>query len=308
MKKIFTLMLAFACALFVGVSCTPDTGDDNGGGVVYTSTITVTGAPEANLTPAAGELSLGYAITNPTLTDALVVTTEATWVHVGAIGEATVALTYDANTDAPGAPAREAVIKFAYNGAEDVLVTLKQDTEAAQFEVAFSEVSCNYAAYTCTPADNEMLYLLASSQDLAQYGVAGETPAELMQNYINMLASYGMLSGEADGWFVFKGATTEMPKGATRWSAEDEVKVYAVGINATVTGEVDEYGAPIINVAYTTTVHVWNVPFLPYPSLTIAEADKTHSVSAAAGVGRNAFCAAVRNTYSIRARVFYRAW
>ena len=128
-------MLAFACALFVGVSCTPDSGQENNGGVTYTSTITVTGAPEANLTPAAGELSLGYAITNPTLTDALNVTTEAAWVHVGEIGEATVALTYDANSDTPGSPAREAVIKFAYNGAADVLVTLKQDSQAPSFTV-----------------------------------------------------------------------------------------------------------------------------------------------------------------------------
>ena len=283
MKKIFTLMLAFACALFVGVSCTPDSGQENNGGVTYTSTITVSGAPEANLTPAAGELSLGYAITNPTLTDALAVTTEATWVHVGEITEATVALTYDANTDAPGAPAREAVITFSYNGAADVIVTLKQDTEAPQFAVAFSEVSCNYATYVCTPTDSETLYLLASSQDLGQYGVQGETPAELMKNYAEMLASYGMLNGEADQYFVFQGANTEMPKEVSRWSAEDEVKVYAVGISVTATGETDEYGTPIVNAALTTAVHAWDVPFLPYPSLTIAEAELTHSVTAAAG-------------------------
>ena len=283
MKKIFTLMLAFACALFVGVSCTPDTPQDDPQGPTYTSKITVTGAPETNLAPAAGELTLGYTIENATLTDALNVTTEATWVHVGEVGEATVAITYDANTDAPGSPAREAVIKFAYNGAADVLVTLKQDTEAAQFAVAFSEVSCNYATYVCTPADSESLYLLVSSQDLAQYGVAGETPAELMTNYVNMLASYGMLSGEADQWFVYQGANTEMPKEASRWSAEESVAVYAVGLTVTV-GEIDpETEMPIVNAALTTAVHAWDVPFLPYPSLTIAEGELTHNVTAAAG-------------------------
>ncbi len=283
MKKIFTLMLAFACAMFVGVSCTPDTPEDNPQGPTYTSKITVTGAPEANLTPDAGELTLGYSIENATLTDALNVTTEATWVKVGEIGDATVAVTYEANTDAPGTPAREAVIKFAYNGAEDVLVTLKQDTAAASFTVEFSNVTPQMASYVCTPADNEMLYLLASSQDLGQYGVQGETPTELMQNYINMLASYGMLTGEADQWFVFQGANTEMPKEASRWSAEENVTVYAVGISVTVTGETDEYGAPIVNAALTTAVHAWNVPFLPYPTLTIAEADKNKTVTSAAG-------------------------
>ena len=117
MKKLFTLMWAIVCAALTVVSCTTDGSADDPQGPTYTSTITVTGAPEDNLTPEAGELSLGYTIENPTLTGALVVTTEAAWVKVGEIGEATVALTYEANTDAPGSPAREAVIKFAYNGA-----------------------------------------------------------------------------------------------------------------------------------------------------------------------------------------------
>ena len=86
MKKIFTLMLALACAMFVGVSCTPDNGEQ-GGGESYTSTVAVTGAPEANLAPEAGELTLNYTITNPSLTAALSITTEATWVHVGEVGE-----------------------------------------------------------------------------------------------------------------------------------------------------------------------------------------------------------------------------
>ena len=112
MKKIFTLMWAIVCAALTIVSCTPDQGDDSG--KTFTSKITVSGAPEANLTPAAGELSLSYAIENPTLTDALVVTTEAAWVKVGEIGEATVALTYEANTDAPGSPARSSSGRSAY--------------------------------------------------------------------------------------------------------------------------------------------------------------------------------------------------
>lgn len=284
MKKIFTLMWAVVCAALTIVSCTPDQGQEDNGGETYASTITVTGAPEANLAPAAGELSLGYAITNPTLTDALSVTTEATWVHVGEVSEAAVAITYDANSDAPGAPAREAVIKFAYNGAKDVLVTLKQDSQAPQFAVTFEEVTCGSASYTCVPVDNEMTYLLASSQDLGQYGVQGETPAEKMQAYLEMLASYGMLIEEYKPYgYWFQGPSTDMPKEATRYSAEESVQVYAVGFSAVPTGEVDEWGAPIINATLTTAVHVWEVPFLPYPSVVVAEADLTKNVSAAAG-------------------------
>ena len=280
MKKIFTLMWAVVCAALTIVSCTPDSGDDNG--VTKTSKITVSGAPEANLAPEAGELSLGYAIENPTLTDALNVTTEATWVKVGEITESTVLLTYEANSDAPGSAAREAVIKFAYNGAEDVLVTLKQDSETASFSVEFLNVTPQMAQYVCTPVDNEMLYLLVSSQDLGNYGVQGETPVEMMNNYAQLLAANYMLLAQPDFNFVFKGANTEMPKEASRWSAEESVTVYAVGFNATKTEEAD--GVLFATEAeLSTAVHVWDVPFLPYPSLTIAEADLNKTVPAAAG-------------------------
>ena len=282
MKKIFTLMLALACAMFAGVSCTPDNGGEQGGEGNYTSAVAVTGAPETNLAPEAGELSLGYTITNPSLTAALSVTTEATWVHVGEVGETSVALTYDANTDSPGSPAREAVVVFAYEGAKTVNVTLKQDAAAPSFAVEFLEVSCGSAQYVCTPVDNEMLYLLASTQELGQYGVQGETPAEKMQAYLDMLAMYGMISGEADGWYVFKGATTDMPKEASRYSAEESVEVYAVGFKAEQTGT-DEYGYPIVTTTLVTATHAWEVPFLPYPSLTVAEGDLVKNVTAAAG-------------------------
>ena len=282
MKKIFTLMLTLACAMFVGVSCTPDNGLENEN-EVKASVVTVTGAPEANLAPEAGEFTLNYAIQNATLTGALEVTSDAAWVHVGEIGEATVAFTYDANTDAPGTPAREAVISFAYTDAETVSVSVKQNSATPSFEIAWHNVTCGSAQYTCTPADSEMLFLLASTQDLGQYGVQGETPQELMKNYAEMLAMYGMLNGEADQWFVFKGATTEMPKDASRFNAEDVVSVFAVGISVTV-GEMDpETQMPAISVEYLTPVHAWDVPFLPYPTLTVPEAQLTNNVSAAAG-------------------------
>ena len=279
MKKIFTLMWAIVCAALTIVSCTPDNGDDNNGGVTYTSKITVTGAPEANLTPAAGELSLGYAIENATLTDALVVTTEAAWVKVGEIGEATVALTYEANTDAPGSPAREAVIKFAYNGAEDKFVTLTQNTEAAVFAMEYSNVTCNTANYVCTPADGEMLYFM---QNVAELPTQGETPLEKMQSLLPLLLENNMIQAEPDYWYTFKGSNAEMPGEAYRYSAEQEFEIYVVGIKITETVEAE--GMVFATAAeLATPVHVFKVPFLPYPSLTIAEADLTKNVTSAAG-------------------------
>ena len=151
------------------------------------------------------------------------------------------------------------------------------------FTVEFLNVTPQMASYVCTPVDNEMLYLLVSSQDLGYYGVNGETPAEKMQAYLQMLADFGMLTGEADQWFVFKGASTESPKEASRWSAEESVQVYAAGFKAVPTGATNEYGYPIMNTSLITTVHVWNVPFLPYPSLTVAESDMVKNVTSAAG-------------------------
>jgi hypothetical protein len=278
MKKIFTLMLTLACALFVGVSCTNDQGTTDGKAVK----VTVSGAPEANLAPEAGEFTLNYAVANGSLTGVLEVTSEAAWIHVGEIGETTVAIAYDANTEAPGSAPREAVISLAYTDAEVVTVTVKQDSQAPSFAVEFLNVTPQQAQYVCTPVDNEMLYLLVSSQELGQYGVQGTTPAELMQNYIQLLAANYMLPTQPDNYFVYQGASTDMPKEASRWSAEDSVTVYAVGFKATKTEEAE--GMVFATEAeLATAVHVWNVPFLPYPSLTIAEADLNKTVTAAAG-------------------------
>ena len=287
MKKIFTLMWAIVCVALTVVSCTPDTPQDDPQGPTYTSTITVTGAPEANLTPEAGELSLGYAIENATLTDALVVTTEAAWVKVGEIGEATVALTYEANTDAPGSPAREAVIKFAYKGAEDVLVTLKQDTASSTFTVAFDEASltCGYASFTWTTANTEIAYALLTTQDLGNFGIAGETPTEQLTNYLSTIAGYGMLTEEFLGQYWYKGNPEEgMFKEAYRFDASESVQVYAVGFSAEDTGEIDpNWETPIFKINLLTPIHAWDVPFKPYPTVVVAEEDLTKNVTSVAG-------------------------
>lgn len=273
-------MWAVVCAMLTIVSCTPDNGDDNGPAV---KGITVTGVPETNLSAQGGEFTLNYTLASASLTAQLNVTTDAAWLHVGEIGVDAVPFTYDVNTDAPGSEPRAAVITFEYQGFDPVTVNVKQDSQASSFEIEWANVTCGSAQYTCTPVDNEMLYLLASTQDLGQYGVQGETPQELMKNYAEMLATYGMLTGEADQWFVFKGATTEMPKDASRFNAEDTVSVFAIGISVTV-GEVDpETSMPAITVDYLTPVHAWEVPFLPYPTVTVPEAQLTNNVSSAAG-------------------------
>ena len=158
----------------------------------------------------------------------------------------------------------------------------KDTPDNKEFSVEFSEVTPQNATYVCTPVDSKMLYLLVSSQELGQYGVQGETPEELMKNYIQLLAINYMLTTQPDYYFVYQGASTEMPKYVSRWSAEESVTVYAVGFKATKTEEA--YDMLIATEAeLATPVNYWEVPFLPYPTLTVPENQLTHNVSSAAG-------------------------
>ena len=190
MKKIFSIMLALACALFAGVACTPDT-------------------PEP--------------------------------------------------TPEPEAP------------------------KAFEFNVDQESLTCGYAAFTCTPADKEMLYFLITSQELGQYGCLLDTPEESLAQYKQMLVENYMLTTQPDNWFVYQG---DMPEGvvkeATRYSAEESVQVYAVGLNVTASTELE--GIVFVTVAdFATEIHSWEVPFLAYPTVTVAEADLNKSVTSAAG-------------------------
>ena len=286
MKKIFTLMLMLAFALFAGVSCTNDQTGDEPTPDPTAPVVTVTGVPELNLAPEAGSFTLNYAIENATLTGVLNISTEAAWLTKGEDTGAAVTFNYAANSDAPGSAAREAVIVFAYEGAETVSVTVKQDSQAASFTLSVNEatLTCGNVDYAITPVDNEMLYLVASSQDLGQYGVQGETPAELMQNYVNLLVENWMIMTEPDFWFVYKGdmVAAEVWKQASRYNAEDEVTIYAVGFNIT-TSESDSSGTYATAIELSTAIHAWEAPFLPYPTLTVPEEQLVNAVSSAAG-------------------------
>ncbi len=276
MKKLFTLMWAIVCAALTVVSCTTDGPADEPQGPTYTSTITVTGAPEANLAPEAGELSLGYTIENPTLTGALVVTTEAAWVKVGEIGEATVALTYEANADAPGTPAREAVIKFAYDGAKDFLVTLKQDSAEAIFSVEFSEATSDSAVATLKSANPEIdwIALCYSTSDIVEAGF--EKPmdfindklaiaVEMQMPYVFMYyqtyqTSGSMGQGDSEPFMCMKSYMA----GPT-----DKLYLFVIGYNKQVAE--DETDTSTFN----GPVHVFEVPLLPTPILTPSATEAT---------------------------------
>lgn len=244
--------MAIACALFVGVSCTPSEEPQDPKAPV----IAVTNAPEANLAPEAGEFTLNYTIENPVQGKALEVSTEVAWLTVGEIAADAVPFTYEANSDTPGSEPREAVITFAYEGAESVVVTVKQDAHAPHFSVTFTDCTTTSAKATITPVEGVGTYYWkkASSSELEGF----ESYAAWLQNKIST------------AWFV----TLSEGELANQSISEYYGEAYIIVAGA-VEAENGDY-------EFTTPVYTFKVPLVPKPVLTISEL--AHTVSHESGV------------------------
>ena len=251
MKNLFSCFLALACALFVGVSCTPSEEPQDPKAPV----IAVTNAPEANFAPEAGEFTLNYTIENPVQGKALEVSTEAAWLTVGEIAADAVPFTYEANSDTPGSEPREAVITFAYDGAESVVVTVKQDAQAPHFSVTFTDCTTTSAKATITPVEGVGTYYWkkASSSDLEGF----ESHAAWLQNKIST------------AWFVTLNEGELANQSITEYYGE----AYII-IAGAVEGD--------SGYEFTTPVYTFKVPLVPKPVLTISEL--AHTVSHESGV------------------------
>ena len=243
--------MAIACALFVGVSCTPSEEPQDPKAPV----IAVTNAPEANFAPEAGEFTLNYTIENPVQGKALEVSTEAAWLTVGEIAADAVPFTYEANSDTPGSEPREAVITFAYEGAESVVVTVKQDAQAPHFSVTFTDCTTTSAKATITPVEGVGTYYWkkASSSELEGF----ESHAAWLQNKIDT------------SWFV----TLSEGELANQSISEYYGEAYII-IAGAVEGD--------SGYEFTTPVYTFKVPLVPKPVLTISEL--AHTVSYESGV------------------------
>ena len=251
MKNLFSCFMALACALFVGVSCTPSEEPQEPKAPV----IAVTNAPEANFAPEAGEFTLNYTIENPVQGKALEVSTEAAWLTVGEIAADAVPFTYEANSDTPGSEPREAVITFAYDGAESVVVTVKQDAQAPHFSVTFTDCTTTSAKATITPVEGVGTYYWkkASSSDLEGF----ESHAAWLQNKIST------------AWFVTLNEGELANQSITEYYGE----AYII-IAGAVEGD--------SGYEFTTPVYTFKVPLVPKPVLTISEL--AHTVSHESGV------------------------
>lgn len=243
--------MALACALFVGVSCTPSEEPQDPKAPV----IAVTNAPEANFAPEAGEFTLNYTIENPVQGKALEVSTEAAWLTVGEIAADAVPFTYEANSDAPGSEPREAVITFAYEGAESVVVTVKQDAQAPHFSVTFTDCTTTSAKATITPVEGVGTYYWKKASSSELEGV--ESHAAWLQNKIDT------------AWFVTLSEGELANQSITEYYGE----AYII-IAGAVEGD--------SGYEFTTPVYTFKVPLVPKPVLTISEL--AHTVSHESGV------------------------
>lgn len=140
-------MLAFACAMFVGVSCTPDTPEDpnnggNGGNEpVYTVTILAEASAES-LAAEGGQFEVSYTLTSDELlTDVLTATSSASWLtaSVAEGDEQKVCVEYTANPSV--AEARQATLTLSYPGAKDVVLSYTQNHGVPAFNVTWEDAT-----------------------------------------------------------------------------------------------------------------------------------------------------------------------
>ena len=283
MKKILTLMLALACALFVGVSCTKDSAD--GKKPKEAITFEYLGI----LSHEQGNYKLNYTV-NVEMTDfskLVLGKPSSDWLKVSLplTDDNYVNVSVLENKADPGTPAREDSFTVTLDNHPSVTVVVKQGSYGVDFEFHFIEntKSCNYAQCYCEPKDNDLKYVAVSSSQLADKGVTGSTPAAQLKNYVERLAKDGVLEKSNEGYW-FQGSSEDFPMDAFRVTPEDEVYVYAVGFEATPTGQ-SAYD-PDLDVEYqvykvdlVTPVNKEVVPFLPYPTFEVAQADMTKKVS-----------------------------
>lgn len=217
MKKIFTLMLAFACALFVGVSCTPDNGDANQGGGTpepsYPCTLTLEEPAEVAAEGAA--LELAYTITGESFIGAtLSATTEADWLNVTLDEEnSKVSVNVSANTSVSFARSASVTLTYVNLDGEALAapkaVTVKQGHGTPVFNITWSDATPKSVYAQVNAEDQSMTwvafamgvsneqqpdeYFLSQLNSWKQGGMG--SPAGLYKNLMMMQMQYGFVFG-----------------------------------------------------------------------------------------------------------------
>ena len=251
MRTRFISSLVLACTVFLGLSCTREEP-------IPTS---MTIAECGELVAEGGVQSLTYSIVSP-VADAQITFTEASaeWIHDFAADETTISFAYDANPALPGSEPREASFVVNYADLEPIVVNVKQLALEAQFEVTFANVTTTSADVTCTPKDLEATYLMQRVNASALENAG--SPEAWLNNY---------LTGTGK-WYttLYTGVYPEEGKTNT-YTCYEPAYILVAGATRN-----DDYEYTL-----TTPIHLYEIPLLPKPVITIGQLE--HNVSHEAG-------------------------
>ena len=234
--------MVLACAAFIGVSCKPEDPITDPEPIIPTS-IAIDECEE--LAAEGGVMTLAYSIVSP-VEGAQVAFGESTaeWLHDFAADSTTISFTYDANPALPGSEPREASFVVTYADIEPVTVQVRQLSVESQFEVTFSNMTTTSADVTCTPKDLEATYLLQKVNASALENAG--SPEAWLNNYLNGTGK----------WYASL-YTGVYP--SNTYSCYEPAYILVVGATRD-----DDYVYTL-----TTPIHLYEIPLLPKPVLTI---------------------------------------
>lgn len=294
MKKIFTLMLAMVCAMFVGVSCSSNSGLEGGGtGTTYDVVINVEQPAEFDAAGAEGvelvySLSKSYAGEFVTIGEP-----SAFWLTVELTDDEKIllsALPYNAAGVAP----RQATFTLSYKNAADVTVTVSQKSQAPTFAVAWSNQTPLGATGTISvidPDKQDMVWGAFSfgQSSLMQGGGVGPLsadaelmdPVEYADQQLTMLADpmmgmgglwlgFYQMAQYGPGYLLSENGINTMDCSLYGWmGVEEKMYIAIIGINKNV--DLDNY---IDNSTRATAVHVFEVANLAQPKVVVEALNK----------------------------------
>ena len=297
MKKIFTLMLAFACALFVGVSCTSDSTDSTPAGgdpVEPTYAVTITVDEPAAFEAAGGPQTLNYTLSTEYAGEWLTVVESSSWLTVTAPEDQPGVLVVEALPyNVSGSP-RTGSFTVAYKDAKNVTIAVSQEAAVAVFEVTWSEQSpvaatANVAILDETKQDmvwgaftfgQSALVQNDGPMPLNTRSASMTDPAEYALGYLNDAAGPMGYGGLYLFFYYMAGYGThlsDMMGNAVNCSlynyggVEEKMYIAIVGLN--VNADIENY---VDNTTMATSLHVYEVESLPQPKLTVkSEANAT---------------------------------
>lgn len=280
-------MLALACAMFVGVSCTPTPEGPNE--PAYAVTITVD-TPE--VFPAiGGDQVLAYTLSSEIAGEVAWVETSAAWLSAALdeAGEYKIYLNALA-CDVVGEQPREATLTVGYKDAKDVVVTVKQECLPAQFAVTYSNqtpLAADAAVTILDAANQNMVWgaftfghsALVPSDGPMPLAAEAADPVAYAKDYLETAASpmgYGgvyLFFAQMHGYGGHLSAMAENNvincSLYSGWGAPEE-KLYlaVVGINVDPNLDLNNW---VDNSSLATPVHVFEVESLPQPSVKVAK-------------------------------------